>query len=148
MIDENAVPSEFVNIPREHWRSYPASWQDRHDMRPAEAPVTLQVQFGGRTHWTGIRGTRVRELRQSERPNYDIFRYGSNYYVYNHNRWYMSRRSTGQFAVIDDRFVPRDFSNIPREHWRNYPTAWLDENGNPRRGNQGRDRWRGDGYRR
>jgi hypothetical protein len=36
----------------------------------------------------------------------------------------MSRRDRGQYRLIDDRQVPRELRRIPRDHWRNYPTAW------------------------
>ena len=77
-----------------------------------------------------------------DRPDYDMFRYGGNYYAYNNNQWYRSRRDRGEFRAIDERLVPRQFTMVPREHWRNYPTAWTDANGNSRydhrsRGNGG-----------
>lgn len=90
--------------------------------------TTLQVNFGSRPHWNGVRGTHVREVRSGERPDYDVFSYGGNYYAYSNNRWYKSRRQSGQYAAIDDQSVPKEFTRVPREHWRNYPTGWTDNN--------------------
>jgi hypothetical protein len=59
--------------------------------------ASLSVTFGHSPHWVGVRGTRVREIRTSDRPDYDMFSYGGSYYAYNNNHWYSSRRSRGNF---------------------------------------------------
>jgi len=91
--------------------------------------VSLQINFGSTPHWVGVPGTSVREIRQGDRTDYDMFQYGRRYYAYNNadGRWYMSRRSRGRFTMIDDRSVPSDLRRVPRNHWRNYPTAWDDQ---------------------
>ena len=100
--------------------------------------ASLQVNFGSTPHWTSVRGTRVQVIRQGEqRPDYDMFRYGGSYYAYNNNHWYKSRRARGQYTMIDDRFVPREFSRVPRNHWHNYPSGWGDANGNQRSDDHG-----------
>ena len=107
----------------------------------AQTSASFQVTFGSTPHWTSVRGTRVQEIRTDERPNYDMFRYGGGYYVYNDNRWYMSRRGRGQFRAIDERRVPSELTQVSKDHWHNYPSSWQDENGNSRYGhNQGRGR--------
>jgi hypothetical protein len=99
------------------------------------ANASLQITFGSTPHWVGVRGTQVREIRREDRSDYDMFQYGRRYYAYNNadGRWYMSRRARGQFFMIDDRSVPRELRRVPRDHWRNYPTAWEDR-GDPRSG--------------
>jgi len=94
------------------------------------ASGSLQINFGSSRHWVGVPGTQVREIRQGDRTDYDMFRYGRSYYAYNNanGRWYMSRRSRGRFFMIDDRYVPSEMRRVPRSHWRNYPTAWEDHN--------------------
>jgi hypothetical protein len=148
LIDDRLVPGEFLRVPRENWRNYPSTWDDRHDRRSDGPSAFLQVQFNARPHWLSVRGTRVRVLRRGEGPGYDMFRYGSNYYVYNDSSWYMSSRSRGRFAAIDDRLVPREFSRVPREHWRNYPSTWSDRDHNSHSDGRGdhdsRDRSDGD----
>jgi hypothetical protein len=101
--------------------------------RPYEGSGTtasLQVNFGTSPHWTSVRGTRVREVRASERPDYDLFRYGGRYYAYHQNRWYSSHRGQGQYNAMDDRAVPQELSRVPKDHWRNYPAGWNDMNRN------------------
>jgi hypothetical protein len=81
-----------------------------------------------------------------------MFRYGRTYYAYNNTngRWYSSRGWRGDFIMIDDRAVPRELRRVPRNHWRNYPTAW-DGNGGYRDHNSGngnhQSRDSRDGYR-
>jgi hypothetical protein len=79
-------------------------------------------------------------IRTNERVGYDMFRYGGNYYVFQNNRWYMSRRAQGQFMAMDERNVPNELTRVPRNQWRSYPSAWVDQNGNPRYDNRGRNR--------
>lgn len=90
--------------------------------------VSLQIQFESAPHWVAVPGTSVREIRQGDRTDYDMFQYGRSYYAYNNGdgRWYSSRRSRGRFFLIDDRSVPRELRRVPRNSWRNYPAAWDD----------------------
>ena len=109
--------------------------QDRHYQgSDNNTSATLQITFGSTPHWTGIRGTHVREIRQGERPDYDMFRYGGSYYVYNNDRWYRSRQMRGGFIAMDDRSVPAELRRVPRGHWRKYPSGWSDQNNDPRHG--------------
>jgi len=114
-----------------------ASAQDRRYER-SQPGISLQINFGSTPHWSRVPGTQVRAIRQEDRTDYDIFQYGRSYYAYNsgNERWYMSRRSRGNFRLIDDRDVPRELRRIPRNHWRNYPTSW---EGRDDRYNRGRD---------
>jgi hypothetical protein len=138
VIDNDAVPGDLSKVPREHWHNYPSGWQianDNHFRQPASASVSLHVGFKTKPHWVGVSGTRVKELHQGHRPDYDMFQYGSSYYVYNNNRWYMSRQWHGDFPVVEDRSVPSELSRVPRDHWRNFPQEWADQYGSPRSDN-------------
>ena len=104
-----------------------AQAQDRHDRDMAGATRSMDVQFKTSPHWVGIPGTKVREIRASDRPDYDIFLYGGRYYIFRDGQWYMSRKPRGRFLAIDVRLVPAEFSRVPRGHWHNYPSAWVDE---------------------
>ncbi len=108
---------------------------------------SLQVTFGHAPHWMDVSGTRVQEIRQEDRPDYDMFRYDNHYYAYNNNRWYMSNQQDGAFNYMDSQSVPVELQKVPREHWRTYPTDWQDRNhGDPQDRNYGdsQDRNRGD----
>ena len=93
--------------------------QDRQYQAPGGMFASLRITFGPPHHWAGIEGTRVEELPAAERPDYDTFRYGGTYYAYNNGRWYSSPQERGDYAIMDERAVPREFASIPREHWRN-----------------------------
>jgi hypothetical protein len=114
--------------------------QDRQHQGSGGTSASLQITFGTTPHWSGVRGTHVRMIRQAERPDYDMFRYGSYYYAYNNNHWYRSRQMRGNFSAIDDRSVPREFSKVPRDRWHSYPQGWSDQNDNRRDGRYGQNR--------
>lgn len=154
VIEDRAVPRELSRVPRDQWRNYPSAWDDRYDrydrydQRSSSASATLSVSFGSSPRWTGISGTRVDEVYGSQRPGYDVFRYGGSYYAYDNDQWYRSSRESGEFTMITDRDVPNDFRSIPRDHWRNYPQRWQDEDNdsrsrdsNQRDSRDGNDRW-------
>ncbi len=119
----------------------PAARADNpRDRGPDDASLSIQINFGTAPHWVAVRGTRVREIRENERPDYDMFSYRGRYYVYQNDRWYASRRWKGRFTVIDDRDVPGELSRVPQGHWRKYPPGWQkqDERGHER--GQGKDK--------
>jgi len=97
----------------------------------AQTNASVQVTFGHTPRWVGVPGTRVREIRTVDRPDYDMFNYGGSYYVYRNNQWYSSRHGRGHFNAIDERRVPMQISRVPRDHWHNYPSGWQDENPGP-----------------
>lgn len=102
--------------------------QERHDSN-GNTSGSLQVTLGSAPQWSDIRGTRVQEIRDRDsRPEYDMFRYGRNYYVYDNNQWYSSRHDRGRFTRIDERRLPGQINRVPREHWRNYPSGWGERN--------------------
>lgn len=92
----------------------------------ADVAATFQVTFGKSPHWVGVQGTKVKEIRQGERPDYDIFKCGGRYYVHNADGWYCSKKSHGDFAKIEETAVPRDLARVPRDHWKNYPAGWTE----------------------
>ena len=80
----------------------------------------------------------MHRITQGQHPDYDVFHYGSKYCAYDNNRWYSSSRSNGTYRAIDQRNVPSQFSKVPAENWKHYPSAWQKGNGNQGRGNNGR----------
>lgn len=96
-----------------------------HDSQAGtRAPAPPLITFSSSPHWVTIPGTRVVRLSDSERPDYDVFRYGSRYYLYNDGSWYRSRQPNQRFVVISERNVPLAFSAVPSDHWRSYPPGW------------------------
>jgi hypothetical protein len=131
LLADRKVPAELRKVPREHWRRYPAAWEERHATAPAGPAATLRITFRTTPRWALVRGTHVDEIPMAERPAYDVFRCGGAYYAYSHDRWYMSHRESGDFTLIEDRAVPTELSKVPRDHWRTYPAAWQNPHGTP-----------------
>ena len=52
---------------------------------------------------------------------YDMFRYGSVWYLYSGSYWYQAPSSRGPFAVVDVRSVPRPVLAVPPGHWKHHP---------------------------
>src|SRR5437867_1622871 len=88
------------------------------------SPSPPQVYFRSSPHWIVVPGTRVSVIRRDERPAYDMFGYGSYYYIYSNGYWYRSNRWDGAFQPIDDRDVPAAFYDVPRSEWMSYPPGW------------------------
>ncbi len=96
------------------------------------APPPPRVVFDAPPRMEMEPGSRVMYL--SEDRGYDMFRYGSYYYVSNGGYWYRSRNYRGHFRAIDARQVPQQVYNVPSQRWHHRP---MDNN---RRMNQGRGR--------
>ena len=71
---------------------------------------------------------------------YDMFRYGSFFYVADNGYWYRARSYRGPFIAVDARYVPRPIYNVPSRHWRH---DWRD---NDYAGWQGRGHGNGRGH--
>jgi hypothetical protein len=52
--------------------------------------------------------------------DYDYFRYGQSYYIYNGGYWYRAPRARGPFVAIREAYVPRAFYNLDDRgyHWK------------------------------
>jgi len=50
--------------------------------------------------------------------DYDVFRYGVFWYVFQDGYWYRARTHRGPFAVVNARYVPSAISNVPSKYWR------------------------------
>jgi len=156
LVENRSVPRELRRIPRDHWRNYPSSWEDRRSQGGYDrgsqdgydggyqgsnsSSTTFQVTFGSAPRWGGISGSRVEMVYGDRRPSYDVFRFGGSYYVYNDNQWYSSSRESGQFTRMDERSIPTELTQVPRENWRNYPPAWGTNGGNPSSNGNGNGR--------
>ncbi len=55
------------------------------------------------------------------RLDYDMFRYGNAWYVYDDGFWYRARSYAGPYRVVDVRYVPRRVLVVPASHWRSHP---------------------------
>jgi hypothetical protein len=53
--------------------------------------------------------------------SYDMFRYGSSWYICSGGYWYQSSSYRGSYDVVDVRYVPEEILTVPREHWKHHP---------------------------
>jgi len=51
----------------------------------------------------------------------DMFQYGSHWYVYANDYWYMSPHYDGPYRAVDVRYVPHQVITIPSRNWRDHP---------------------------
>src|SRR5258706_7023654 len=85
------------------------------------APPPPRVVFYSEPRMQWVPETHVMIL--AEDPGYDMFRYGSWYYVCDDGFWYRSRNYRGPFAVIDVRRVPEPVFYVPAERWHHHPRS-------------------------
>lgn len=128
MVRDDAVPPEVMGVPAASaWRSGDAM-SDRNDDRWRDEnrgfyPSDLsppEVHFRGRPHLMMVPGTRVMVVRDAD-ADYDMFRFGRTWYVYDTNGWWRASTYRGPFRSVDERFVPGDILSVPASNWRNYP---------------------------
>ena len=64
-----------------------------------------------------VPGTTVYVI-EGNRHDYDAFRYGVYWYIWNDGYWYRSRNWRGPFAVTSVKYIPRAILNVPERHWK------------------------------
>jgi len=84
------------------------------------APPPPRVVLVDDPQFMVVEGTGVYVVTNAD-PDYDVFRYGSYWYVCYDSYWYRARSYRGPFAVIDVRSVPRAVVSVPPGHWRHHP---------------------------
>jgi len=85
------------------------------------APPPPRIMFGSEPRWTAMPTVGVAYY---DGPcDYDYFRYGSYFYIYNDGFWYRSPYYRGPFIAIRETYVPRAFYGLHDRgyHWRH---AW------------------------
>lgn len=100
-------------------------------MTTANAVTTFRVAVPGggfelqsAPRWVVVPGTRVYVVRDDMRPSEDFYHFGNYYYVYSGGTWYRASRWNGRYVMVSERSLPRQFWDIPQEHWRSYPPGW------------------------
>jgi hypothetical protein len=54
----------------------------------------------------------------SDDCDYDVFRYGVYWYVFNDGYWYRARGHRGPYTVVSARYVPTAIVSVPPRYWR------------------------------
>ena len=87
------------------------------------APPAPHMMFHARPHERFDPGTRVYVVDDPGVGDYDCFRYGSYYWLFNDGYWYRSRSWRGGFVVVQPRYVPASFYNVSPAHWKHRPNG-------------------------
>jgi len=86
----------------------------------ANVPPPPSVVFVNPPAYVWVPGTSVAVVENSP---YDLFQYGSTYYMTSGGYWYRAPRYGGPYAAVDVRTVPRAILTVPGEHWKHPPYA-------------------------
>ncbi len=57
-------------------------------------------------------------VEDEDAVDYDVFRYGVFWYVFDDGYWYRSRTYRGPFRVVSASYVPTAIVNVPPRWWR------------------------------
>jgi hypothetical protein len=98
--------------------------------RSGRGPVSRRRgQFRSEPDVVVVPSTRVYYVRNYD---YDVYRYGSNWYFIDDGYWYRSRTWRGPFVHIGYMSVPRPIRVVPvnyRRHWKHGPPSHAVANG-------------------
>jgi hypothetical protein len=97
------------------------------------APGPPRFYLDHSPHTTLVAGTDVRIVDDPD-VNADMFLYGSRWYVYSNDYWYMSPNYGGPFRTVDVRYVPHEVITVPVAEWRDHPRGRGNGNGRSRHG--------------
>jgi len=85
------------------------------------APPAPHVVFRYRPHEVFYPDQRVYIVDDPEVGDYDCFRYGGYYWMFDNGYWYRSPRWGGRFMVVHPRYVPQAFYRMPPGRWKHHP---------------------------
>ena len=54
-------------------------------------------------------------------PDYDMFRYGSSWYMCYDGYWYRAPSAGGSYVAVEVRSVPVAVVSVPERHWKHHP---------------------------
>jgi hypothetical protein len=102
------------------------------------APPAPRIYFESRPRFAYVPAQRVYVI-EDDYFDYDMFRYGNYYYVYNDGWWYRSRGYRGPFVVVQTRYVPRAIFSVDQRHyrWRHHPHGMPPGQAKKHRGGRG-----------
>ena len=86
------------------------------------APPPPMVVYREEPRWVAVPHQRVYVVDDDD-IDYDYFRYGGSYYIFNSGCWYRGRSYRGPFMSIETRYVPRTIYGMGDRdyHWRHHP---------------------------
>jgi hypothetical protein len=91
---------------------------------PTSAPLPPTVSFTNAPTWEMVPGTQVSVIKPDQRPQYDLFNMGNEFFLYSKGTWYKAGLLNGPYVALEADMVPPDLKNVPRAAWINFPDAW------------------------
>lgn len=80
------------------------------------APPPPAIVFREEPHLFVVPGSTVYVVKDD--CDYDVFRYGVYWYVFNEGNWYRARTHRGPYQTVSARYVPTAIVNVPPRYWR------------------------------
>ena len=102
----------LVVIPAAAFAGTNVSWS----VTVGNAPPPPAIEFRHEPRLVVVPGSTVYVL--DDACDYDVFRYGVFWYVFDDGYWYRARTYRGPFVVVSARYVPAAMSNVPAKYWR------------------------------
>ena len=90
------------------------------------APPAPRFTFRARPHEVYIPERRVYVVDDPRIGDNDCFRYRGYYWVFRDGYWYRSTSWRGRFVVVNPRYVPTVFYQVPPTHWKHRPSGPTD----------------------
>lgn len=101
--------------------SVPAGAQITVHVDIGNAPPPPRFVFRSRPHETYIASQRVYVVDDPRVGDNDCFRYGGDYWLFRDGYWYRARSWRSPFVVVQPRYVPTAFYQVPPAHWKHAP---------------------------
>jgi hypothetical protein len=89
------------------------------DIHIGDAPPPPIVAFREEPHVVVVPNSTVYVVDRGY--DFDCFRYGVYWYMWNGDYWYRARSYRGPFAAVQARYVPVAIISVPARHWRHHP---------------------------
>ena len=89
----------------------------------SNAPPAPRLIFHARPREQFVPGQRVYVVNDPGAGDYDCFRYGGYYWVFREGYWYRSATWRSRFKVVNPRYVPAVFYQVPPTHWKHHPSG-------------------------
>lgn len=84
------------------------------------APPPPVVVYRAEPPMVVVPGSAVYVVNDS-RSDYDFFRCGVYWYIWNEGYWYRANNYRGPFAAVDAKYVPSVIMTVPARRWKHHP---------------------------
>ena len=91
----------------------------------SSAPPPPTITLTTEPQWTLLSDRNVYVINE-DAYSYDMFRSGTDYYLYADGYWYRASAYNGPYVVVETTVVPQTIFDIDDKQyrWRRHPTGW------------------------